>query len=294
VRLRLTRKVTLRGEYTYEDIDRDDAEEWFLPSSTRRNTASLTADVRVARNLKAKLKYTYRDISDPAVNVEPDHSNEGSISVSWMPVSWLNALVSYRITEEVRNDPHFLHTEPAPPVSTGEEVLLDAPTDRENRKERFLGAVTFLLEKNLTATMCYFYMHNKLKEAIAYHVPPSGFHFFDPDVENRDTVHSGSVDVVYLPRKNITLNAGASVTESKGAFQPSVPDLLVPVSVAAFSQLKMRETICTLGGEYAFWGGLAAGVHYKYARLEDLIDNPYDGVDNGEAHIVMLTLSKRW
>jgi hypothetical protein len=107
-------------------------------------------------------------------------------------------------------------------------------------------------------------------------------------------VRNVSFDLQYLLSKHVTLSAGVSNTDSNGKFHPSDPNLLIPVSVASFSELEMRETIYSVGGEFDLKGGFMIGTHYKYARLKDVADNPYDDIQNGEAHIVMLSLTKRW
>jgi hypothetical protein len=56
----------------------------------------------------------------------------------------------------------------------------------------------------------------------------------------------------------------------------------------------MRETLYTLGGQFDLTGGFSIGTQYRYALLKDLVGNPYDDIRNGEVHIVVLSLTKRW
>jgi hypothetical protein len=90
------------------------------------------------------------------------------------------------------------------------------------------------------------------------------------------------------------LSGGVSTTESKAKFHPGDPNLLAPLSVASFSELEMRETIYTLGGEVDLKGGFSFGTHYKYAVFDDVLNNPYDDIKDGEAHILIVSLTKRW
>jgi predicted porin len=97
-----------------------------------------------------------------------------------------------------------------------------------------------------------------------------------------------------VPLQNITLNAGVSYTISSDAFYPADPNLLLPVSVASFSELDIRETDCMLSGEYRFKGGLALGLRYKYSNIRNELDNPNIGIPDGTSNAIMLTASKRW
>jgi len=97
-----------------------------------------------------------------------------------------------------------------------------------------------------------------------------------------------------MPKDNISLNAGVSYTLSKGQFYPGSANLLQPVSVGSFSALKEKETVYSLSGEYRFKNGFGLELRYKYSDLNDALNNPYDDVQNGDAHIFMVLLSKRW
>jgi hypothetical protein len=282
-RYRLASGVVVRGEYAHETIDREAADEWFMPSSSQKNSVTLSADVRLSKQLKVNFGYLHKSIQNPATNIEPDQANEGNVSITWTPLPWLTALASYRLIYEDRDSLHFIF----------ENESHDSPDDRMSRRERFLGSVSLLPLKDLVATLSFFYLHDKQKEDLAYATPVPEL-LFDQDVANTTTVRNASFDLQYLLSKHVTLNGGVSTTESKGKFHPADLNLLSPVSVASFSELDMRETVCSVGGEVALKGGFTVNTHYKYARLKDVADNPYDDVQNGEAHIVMVWLTKRW
>jgi hypothetical protein len=202
----------------------------------------------------------------------------------------VNALASWQYISGRRDNLQFVHTETVAPF---EEVIVDSPDDRKMRRDRFLGSVTLLPVKGLTATLSFFYLHNKQKEDVAYH-DEFGEHFFDSGVPNQDTVRNVSFDIQYFLTKHTALSGGVSTTESKAKFHPGDPNLLAPLSVASFSELEMRETIYTLGGEVDLKGGFSFGTHYKYAVFDDVLNNPYDDIKDGEAHILIVSLTKRW
>jgi predicted porin len=288
-RFRVTSGITLRAEFSYENIDRKDAAEWFVPDSTTRKVASLSADIRIARNAKLMAKYTHQDTENPETNIEPDHSDEGRISFTWAPLPGLSTLLSYRVAKESRGALQFVQQDPV----TSVEFLAESPDKRDALRDRFLGSITYLVLKDLSLTASYSYIHNKVKEDLAFN-DTSGNLLFDPRVPETDTAHSYSLDANYLPKNNIALTAGVSYTVSSGAFFPADINLTQPVSIASFSELKTRETVYSVSGEYRFKNGFSAGIRYGYTVFDDVLDNPFDDVNDGKAHIVLLTLSKKW
>jgi predicted porin len=285
----VTSGITLRAEFSYENIDRKDAAEWFVPDSTTRKVASLSADIRIARNAKLMAKYTHQDTENPETNIEPDHSDEGRISFTWAPLPGLSTLLSYRVAKESRGALQFVQQDPV----TSVEFLAESPDKRDALRDRFLGSITYLVLKDLSLTASYSYIHNKVKEDLAFN-DTSGNLLFDPRVPETDTAHSYSLDANYLPKNNIALTAGVSYTVSSGAFFPADINLTQPVSIASFSELKTRETVYSVSGEYRFKNGFSAGIRYGYTVFDDVLDNPFDDVNDGKAHIVLLTLSKKW
>jgi predicted porin len=281
VRYRPVRGVMLKADYTYEDIRRNDVEDWFtIPDSTQRQRLSLSGDVRIMANMKLRAKYTHRDINNPATNAEPDHSDEGLLTLSWTPLPGLNALISYDLEKEKRKDLKF--------VSGNPETVYDA-NNRKVKNDRLIGTVSYALLSNLLATASYAYIHYNVRQDIRLNATDQNF--WDDLVPYKTTARNYSLALNYSPKSFISLNGGISNTVSQGTFYTSAPAL---DSMASFSELKIRETTYSAAGEYQFKGGFAAGIQYRYSTFNDLVDNPYDGVSDGRAGIVLLTLSKKW
>jgi hypothetical protein len=285
-RYRPLKGLTLRARYSYEDHRRSRAEAWFLEDSTQKNTVTVSAVTRPLKNLNFEAKYIYKSFDDPAYNVDPDHSNEGIFSLSWSPISRINALVSYSITGEDRDDLHYVGADGTP---------IEGPENRDVSRERLMGSLSVAVLKDLSLTTSYSYMHNKVEQDIVYASDVFPFdELTDSDVPYKDMVHSYAVHLSYMPKETITLNAGVTHTRSRAKFSPNSDDLLQPVSVASFSELKIRETLYSVSGDYDIWGGFKLGVDYRFRYFDDVIDSPIDDVDDGDAHIIMLAISKRW
>lgn len=275
VRYRPLKGVLLKADYTYEDIRRNDVDAWFtIPDSTQRQKFSLSGDVRITSGLKLRAKYTHKDINNPATNIEPDRSDEGLLTLSWMPLPGLNAYVSYAVREEKRDSADFVN------YDTGEVETADS---RKLNDDRIIGTVSYVLLNNLSLTASYAYIHNKVRQDIR--LSPDDPAFWFDQLPYSTTAHNYSFDVHFSPKSYISLDAGVSHTLSQGTFYNSL---------ASFSALKTRETTYSASGEYQFKGGFSAGLQYRYSTLKDLLDNPYNEIDDGRVSIVLLTLSKKW
>lgn len=279
VRYRALKDLTLKAKFSYDDIRRKDAAEWELPDRTTTRTASASADLKLRKNLNLKAGYTHKSVNSPATNVEPDSSDEGEVSVSWMPVQKINTFLSYNIKDGERDELHYPDTEPA--------------GRRHVNQNRILGSVTILPLKDLSLTASYFYLNDKTQQDIIYD-DTAGVSHMDPYVPYKNTSHNYALDAVYIPVEKVNLNAGISHTRSEGAFHVEDINLTQPVSIDSFSELKTEETVYSVSGEYEYRKNSSLGLEYRYSDLDDIIDNPYDDVKDGSAHIVLLTFLKKW
>ncbi len=281
VRYRPFSGLTLRGEYDYDHIRRENSDIllsggtiWHIPERTEHNTATISADMRIMRNLNLRAGYAHKEVHSPGYKVEPDHSDEGHATISWTPAQRIITFVNYSIAKERRND---LNTE--------------GSTDAKNRavlRDRAMGAATYLVSEKVSVTASYTYIHDKIRQDIVLGSQ------LEPSVPDTDLAHSYGLTMNYIPNDRINLSAGISYTLSSGAFSLTDPNLTQPISVAGLSALKTRETDCSLSGEYRFRNGFSAGVQYRYIDFNDVLDNPWDDVQDGRVHIVLLTLSKKW
>lgn len=282
VRYRPFKGVMLKADYTYEDIRRNDVEAWFtIPDSTQRQKLSLSGDVRIMSGLKLRAKYTHKDINNPATNMEPDHSDEGLLTLSWIPLPGLNTYISYAVKEEKRDSVDFVTD-----YDTGAVLTAD---NRKVNDDRIIGTVSYVLLRDLSVTASYAYIHNRVRQDIR--LSPDDPAFWDDQVPYKTTAHNYSFDVHYSPKSFISLDAGISYTSSQGIFSTSTSNLQ---DIPVFSELKTREITYSASGEYQFKGGFSAGLQYRYSTLKDLLDNPYNEIDDGRVSIVLLTLSKKW
>ncbi len=280
-RYRPMRGLTLKGGYTYENASRDGAGLWNLRTGTEKNVIHASADTRLPGRVKVNLDYTYTEVDDPSYNTEPDYSNAGKVLVTWNPSPSVNTLFSYNFTHEKRGFLRFSETNRA--------------RDREVESGRLTGIATFLVGGNVSLTASYAFMHNNIEQDLVFDdlsgPLPIGI---DRGVEYEDKSHSLSLDVSYAPSERLNFNTGLRYTDMEGNFSTRSPDLAQPVSIESFSETEGATTEFSASGEYRSKGGYGVGVEYKYEEFDETSGNPFDDIEGGEVHIVMLTLSKRW
>lgn len=280
VRYRPVKGLTLRVEYTFENLRRNSADLWGLPSSTERGNLNISADMRLHRTLNIRARYTHKETDNPAYNYEPERADEGRISITWTPLQRVNIFLGYMISKEKRDDIYFKNTN-----SQGE---------RDVKKDRLTGNLTFLIMNNLSLTTSCSYIHNRTTQDITLLTLPSFTPEKDSMVPYKDLARNYGIDINYEPQNNITLSGGVSHTISRGIFYPSISALTDNESVSNLSELKIRETVYSINGEYRLKRGFSVGLKYRYTSTRDIIDNPNDDISDGKAHIILLTLTKKW
>jgi hypothetical protein len=58
--------------------------------------------------------------------------------------------------------------------------------------------------------------------------------------------------------------------------------------------MEQRLLLLHLGAEYRISETLDLNADYRFGDLEDELVNIYDDVEDGEAHIISLTATKKW
>ncbi len=293
VRYRPLSVLTLRAKYTFEERRRSNNDDWYLPDSTRKNIFSLSGDSRITGSLNLKVKYTHKSIDNPAYNVEPDRSDEGQVSISWLPFTRVSTTFNYNVTQEKRDNPVFV----------GPDGPSESPGPRRVTRNGFFGTVTFLISKDLSLSTAYSYMHNKIDEDLAFldKVPDfdggetwSDARRYDPGVPYRQTANTYTANINYKVNEKLNLNGGITRTRSKARFEVTSADLTTPDSIDSFSRLDIIETAYSVKGSYRLSHGFTVRAEYRYTDLDDVVEDPYDDVSDGTAHVIWITLSRKW
>lgn len=268
--------VILKAKYLNENIERDNASDWDLQDSTRKNTYSLSADLRVIKRVDIKTEYIHKTIVQPSYNTEPDNADKGIASISWIPASGINLLLNYSITKDKRKDLYFSGNEDG--------------SERDTTAENLMGSGTFQLLNNLSLTTSYAFMRYKIRQDILYGTVVS----VDRDVPYDSTSHVYSASLNYIPIDKLNIYALIAYSKSDAEFSPDNKNLLEPVSIASFSRQRLTETTYRLISNYECMDSFSCGLDIQYNDVNDARDNIYDSNQDGHAYIMMLTLKKTW
>ena len=116
----------------------------------------------------------------------------------------------------------------------------------------------------------------------------------DRGVAYQNLAHHYSFHLFYKPIEKISIHGGIAHTTSRGDFDPKSADLLLPVSVASFSEIRVKETTYSLSGEMEWKDGILFVVDFQYNDFNDILDTVYDDVEDGSIRSVMLKMSRKW
>lgn len=273
-RYRLLHWITLRGRYLTEQTKRKNEEIWEMEGSTKKNTASLSVkfDLPVHIDLKAEYKGTH--IEDPAYNTQLDESSEGKVAIEWVPLPIINTSLSYTRGRGTRDTLLY------------EDGI--SSEDREVKSDKIFWTGTSVLRKNLSLTASYTYQRNKTIQDLAVGSEVA------TDSNYTDLAHSYYIGANYSPLEKLDLQGGAAFTISKGEFDTSSTILTEPVNVASFWDYRFAEAVITASGDYRLGRNLNAGLEYNYIKLNEVLETPYDDIEEGDVQIVMIRVSNKW
>jgi hypothetical protein len=283
LRYRAFKGVTFDAKFSHLNTERENADEWKLPSTTVKDTASLSVKIRIKRNIYIKSSYVYEAIDAPAYNIESDRKDKGVIALSWTPSPYIMTYLSYDAfigkSDNIRYN-----------VSDQQVIVGDG----EVSAGKLFAMVGVSIAKNISIDTSYAYMHNKTTQPLIYGTDNEPAFVADNDVPYKEKVHTFAVNLNYRPKKNIDLLTGISYTKSKANFYPYAEAAVEPVSIADFSEIDIQQIGFTLQGQYEFKKGWEAGLRYSYSDFDYVYNNPLNPYEDSNAHIVLLSISKRW
>jgi hypothetical protein len=278
-RYKPTNGTTFRAKYQFQKVDRTNAGLWNLTESSTKNSIILTAGSRLSSKVLLKARYGYQNISDPAYNTDPEHSHQGRIGLTWLPASSVSLMFSYDFNHQERDNLNFI-TSPDPWYR---EVDLN--------NTRVIG--TYQISKNVSLSGSYSYQRYEVMQDLVYEDLGGVFQVVrDQPADQR--AHVFTAGLHYRLSDALNLFGEITATRGEGEFSPSAADLLQPVSVGSFSKMEYRYLLLHLGAEYKFSDSLGFDFEYRFGDFEDQLINVYDDIEDGDAHIVTVTATKKW
>ena len=165
LRYRATDRLTVKGEYGTDTTDRtrglagstlppppaDAPASWLVPASTTKSTAKLGVTYYIMKKMTFRADYTAVSVDNPAYATDPDKSSTSRASLTWMPLTWFNTLLSYSIVDEKRD-------QLGAPLGGG---------SRDAKHDQGLASMTFLVGKRSSITASFSHYQNKVDQTVS-------------------------------------------------------------------------------------------------------------------------------
>jgi outer membrane receptor protein involved in Fe transport len=288
IRYRATDRLTLRGEYVAENIDRtrgtlgstvppppaNAPAFWDVPENTTKNTAKIALAYRIMNKLSFRADYSYLNVDNPAYDTDPNKAQSARASLTWSPTTWVNTLLSYSTVHETRND-------------------LDAPLaggSRDATRNQGLASVTFMVGSRSSITASYAYFQNKVDQSVTFQDGVGAFSI-ESGVPYADIAHVGSLALTYAPIDRMNLTASASRSYTRGNFTLAGTGSVTNVGgIAELSNMKVVDSLYAAGIEMQLSRNVGSEIRYQYRKYDDQLDSSQDGTEN----TLLATLSMKW
>ena len=288
IRYRATDRLTLKGEYVFDTIDRStgvqgtflpvpppDAQAfWDLPDRTTKGTARIDITYRVMNRLTFRGDYAYLWVDNPAYDTDPNRSQSGQASLTWTPATRINTLLSYSTVRESRND-------------------LDAPLaggSREVRRGQGLASVTFLVGSRSSITASYAYFKNNVNQTITFQ-DGTGALSLEPGIPYADVSNTVSLALTYSPIDRMNITASGSRSYCRGNFSLIGTSSVTNVGgIPELSNMKVVDSTFAAGVGMELGRNMEGEVSYQYQQYDDKIDSTQDGT----FATLLATLSMKW
>jgi hypothetical protein len=284
LRYRVTDRLTLKGEYSADTTDRTRGllgtilstptvsvpAYWLVPESTTKSTAKLGVAYRVMKKMNFRADYTAVSVDNPAYATDPDKSATSRASLTWMPLTWFNTLLSYTITKEERD-------QLGAPLGGGK---------REAEHDQALASMTFLVGKRSSITASFSHYQNKVEQTVTEEDAIGAF-ALDNAVPYDDIANVGTLSATIAPVKGVNLTASGSKCYSRGNFRLAGAGT---AGIAELTDLKVVDSVYTGGMELQATRNFGGEIRYQYRNYDDRVDNTQDG----RVKTVMGTLSLKW
>jgi opacity protein-like surface antigen len=292
LRYRATDRLTLKGEYVEDTIDRtrgtlgtslpsppaNTEAFWDVPERTTKGTAKLGLAYRVMNKVTLRADYSRTSVDNPAYDTDPDKSQSARASITWMPTPRFNSLLSYSAVRESRD-------------------LLGAPLgggSREAARDQGLASFTVVVGDRSSITVSYAYFKNKIDQTITYQdgtLPTTTPLVLEPGVPYDDVANVVSIALDVAPVDRVNLTASASRSYSRGNFTLDGAGTVTNVAgIAELSSLKVIDSTYAAGIEMQNSKYVSSELRYQYRKYDDQIDDTQDGT----VKTVLATLSMKW
>lgn len=284
LRYRATDRLTLKGEYGTDTTDRTRGllgstltappvgapAYWLVPESTTKSTAKLGVAYRIMKKMNFRADYTAVSVDNPAYATDPDESASSRASLTWMPLTWFNTLLSYSVVNEKRDQSN----RPWGPLTAS------------SKHDQALASMTFLVGKRSSLTASFSHYQNTVDQTVTEQDAFGAF-ALDGGVPYDDIANVGTLSATIAPVKGVNLTASGSKSYSRGNFRLAGANT---AGIAELSDLKVVDSVYTGGVEFQATRNFGGEIRYQYRKYDDRVDNTQDG----RVKTLLGTASLKW
>ena len=293
VSYRPTHRLTLKGEYEYEDIERDQTgtgqhnsfagisnPNWAVPEDEEINRLRLTFFSRLLEKSALKLNgwYEYTKIDNPAYGTSLSDSNEFFFSASYKPSALWGATGSIDVLRGENDDYTAVQFDNEP-----------VPYDLDRDEERENLALGFWLIPNdiFSADLNYGWLHSKIDQDVLFGSEPADFTILDNNADFEQRVHTLSAGINLRIIEKVSCRLEGYHIRSHAEFSPDFEsrsldydgDILLasPDELQDISEVDIRQNGFKTRIRWQLSKILTAGIEYTFDDYDDRNSNTFDG-----------------
>jgi len=299
---RPSRRLTLKGDYEREDIDRNhtgpptqfssfggvEDPYWDVPSNETIDRFRLSFFSRHLERSALKLNgwYEYKHVDNPAYGSSLSSSNEFFFNVSYKPSAVWGATGSLDILRG-KNDDRTLTQFDKPDAGTPTPISFDL--DRNEERENLALGLWFIPNSIVSADFNYGMLHSKIDQDTLYgsgpdpDLPPDAdYSFVDDDGDFEQRVHTLSAGINLRILENLNCRVEGYHIRSKSEFTPGSenfigPNITDPRELKDISEVDIRQNGIKSRITWQFTRMLRAQFEYTYDDYDDQNSDVFDG-----------------
>jgi hypothetical protein len=279
---RPSRLVSLLGEWSLEDKQRSNAEDWHVAKRTVRDTYGGRLMVRPSTAFELGAGYKYETVDSPAYNWDPTSSHRVTANLKVRPLAAVTASATYELVRHQRNNLQL--TIPGTTVVDGAARITS---------HNVFATVTVVAEQT-SLSIAYGYQQFDDRQTMIYQTFAfEGAGFLADRADYASQAHLVALDLSHAVSESLSVGGRGSWSSSESHLDPSLSEALAPVSLGTFSSQLIVQTRVEVYTRYAIgssWGVRLSGGfdQITYDRSQ------YNPARDGKAYSVAASVQKSW
>lgn len=281
-------KLTLKGQYIIERMERDQAAAitYSLAEQKDTDTLEMGAAWRARRDLKVNAKYIYKDVDVDKgevaniFNMDPEKSNQYSADVTYFPTAQTTILASAFFKQDKASNLQTLKEATVGGIDGLYPPITKDTMDYDAAWQRYLLSATHACTSRFSVTGSYAYsiLDTDRDFATSRTLTTLAAPTFDAGYNNKQTYHNFALSSSFQATDKLDFEALLDYTIANADYnltQANYNNLGLPLG--DLSMVDSKQLGLRLASDYKLGQGWKAGVILRYVNLIDKsFDNPAD------------------